>query len=238
MKASSESARKKVWLYVVWPPIASNIGSILLIGAMYAFKYATAAPQATELIQIGPSQIQFALGILIFFISWLFALLLIFQYRKSNESVRSLFSSTGNPLSFRWVPAIFLFILTNGIFAGYILYLISSMPELTYRDMPPLQIILFLVLAPITAAFTEELIWRGHIITGLELRGKKPWVAILIASISFALFHGVFLPDKLLVTFLIGIVTGIYYIRERTLLPIMFTHWLMDVWSFGVFFFR
>jgi len=238
MKTNTESVRKNVWLYIVYPPIVLNVGSILLIGIMYAIKYAISTPQSAETIQISSGQIQFALSILIFFVEWLFALLLIYKYRISNESIRSLFSSTGNPLKFRWAPAILLFILINGFFIGYILYLISSMPDLSYRDMSPLQIILFLLLTPITAAFTEELIWRGHIISGLELRGNNSWVAILISSISFALIHGIFFPDKLLVTFLIGIVTGIYYIRERTLLPIIFTHWLMDVWSFGVFFFR
>jgi membrane protease YdiL (CAAX protease family) len=238
MKTTIESERKNVWPYVVWPPIVLNAGSVLLIGAMYAFKYATSTTQSPGIIQIGSGQIQFALSILIFLVEWLFALLLIYKYRRSNESVRSLFSSTDNPLKFRWVPAILLFVFSNGIFIGYILYLISSMPDLTYRDMTPLQIILFLLLTPITAAFTEELIWRGHIISGFELRGNNSWVALLISSTSFALIHGVFFPDKLLATFLIGIVTGIYYVRERTLLPIMFTHWLMDVWSFGIFLFR
>ncbi len=112
------------------------------------------------------------------------------------------------------------------------------MPDLTYRDMNPFQGIIFILLVPVTAAFTEELIWRGHILSGFELRGKSPWVALLISAVSFALIHGVFLPDKLLVTFIVGIVTGIYYLRERSLLPIMVTHWFVDVWGFGIFLLR
>ena len=131
-----------------------------------------------------------------------------------------------------------LFILFNTIFVGYILNLIARMPDLTYRDMNPFQGILFILLLPVTAAFTEELIWRGHIISGFELRGKSSWVALLLSAISFALIHGVFLPDKLLVTFILGIVAGIYYLRERSLLPIIVTHWFVDVWSFGLFFLR
>jgi len=238
MKTKIDSERKNVWPYVVWPPIVLNVGSVLLIGAMYAFKYAISTTKSPETMQISSGHIQFALSILIFLVEWLFAFLLLYKYRKSNESVRSLFSSTGNLFEFRWVPAILLFIICNGIFIGYILYLISRMPDLTYRDMSTPQIILFLLLTPLTAAFTEEIIWRGHIITGFELRGRNSWIALLISSTSFALIHGVFFPDKLLVTFLIGIVTGIYYIRERNLFPIMFTHWVMDVWSFGIFLFR
>ena len=233
-----ESERKNVWPYIVWPPIILNIGSILLVGAMYAFKYVLSTPQSPEKFQISSSQIQFALSILIFLVEWLFALLLLFKYRKANEPIRSLFSSTGNPMHFRWGPAILLFVSVNALFAGYIFYLISRMPDLTYRDMTLFQVALFMLLTPITAAFTEELIWRGHIISGLELRGSNSWVALLISSTSFALIHGVFFPDKLLVTFLIGVLFGIYYIRQRTLLPIMVTHWIMDVWSFGIFLLR
>jgi membrane protease YdiL (CAAX protease family) len=149
-----------------------------------------------------------------------------------------LFSSTGNPMQFRWGPAILLFVSVNALFAGYIFYLISRMPDLTYRDMTLFQVALFILLTPITAAFTEELIWRGHIISGLELRGSNSWVALLISSTSFALIHGVFFPARLLVTFFVGVLFGIYYIRQRTLLPIMVTHWIIDVWSFGILLLR
>jgi membrane protease YdiL (CAAX protease family) len=45
---------------------------------------------------------------------------------------------------------------------------------------------------------------------------------------------GVFLPDKLLLAFLIGIIAGSYYVRERNLLPLMITHFVADVWTFGL----
>ena len=238
MKNKRESEVKTVWPFILIPPIVLNAGSLLLIGGMYVIRYAIAAPRSPGEIQISLSQIQFAMSILIFFVEWLFALILYFRYRRSNDSIRSLFSAKGDSLRFRWGPAILLFITLNGFFIIYILRLIAKMPDLTYRDMTPLQAVLFLALTPVTAAFTEELIWRGHIISGLELSGKRSLVAVLISSISFALFHGLFFPDKLLVTFLIGIVAGMYYTRERNLLPLIFTHWFMDVWSFGLFFFR
>jgi membrane protease YdiL (CAAX protease family) len=238
MTKELKSERKNVWPYVVWPPIILNIGGALLIGVIYAYKYATATTPLPDTVQVDFSQTQLALSAFILFVEWFFVYFLFYRYRKSNESIRSLFSRTKNLLEFRWGPAIFLFFVFNIIFVGYILYLISRMPDLTYRGMHPIQAILFILLVPVTAAFTEELIWRGHIISGFELRGKSPLAALLISAVSFALIHGVFLPDKLLVTFIIGIVTGIYYQRERNLLPIIFTHWFVDVWSFGLFFFR
>ena len=36
-------------------------------------------------------------------------------------------------------------------------------------------------------------------------------------------------------TFLFGIVTGYYYVRERNLIPLMITHAVVDFWSFGWF---
>ena len=229
---------KKVRFYVIWPPIVLNVGGVLLIAALYAYKYATSAAPTPGTVSVSYGQIQFALSVFIFFVEWFFAGLLLFRYRKANESIRSLFSRTGKLFEFRWMPAILFFVLFNTIFIGYAFYLIARMPDLSYRDMNPFQISLFMLLTPVTAAFTEELIWRGHIITGLELGGKKPWGALLISAISFSLIHGVFLPDKLVVTFLIGIVAGIYYLRERNLLPLMVTHWFVDVWSFGLFLFR
>jgi membrane protease YdiL (CAAX protease family) len=85
-----------------------------------------------------------------------------------------------------------------------------------------------------TAGFTEELIWRGYIITELEARGRGMWSAIVLAAISFALIHGIYFPVKLLVTFLLGIVAGYYYFRERKLIPLMLIHFIADLWSYGV----
>lgn len=233
-----ESVMKKVWFYIVCPPIVLNIGGLFLIAAIYAYKYAASPAPTAGTIQVSFSQIQFTLSVFIFFVEWFFAGLLIYGYRKSNVSIRPLFSRTANLFEFRWLPAILLFVLFNAIFVGYLLYLTARMPDLSYRDISPLQIGLFMLFTPLTAAFTEELIWRGHILSGLVLDGKKPGVALFISAVSFTLIHGVFLPDKLVVTFLIGFLTGMYYLRERNLLPLIVTHWFVDVWSFGVFLLR
>jgi membrane protease YdiL (CAAX protease family) len=236
MSTMVKQENRNVWPYVIWPPVILNIGAILLIGGMYAFRYAASAGSTFAVVEIGYGQIQFALSILIIIVEWFFALLLIIRYNKSGASIWGLFSRDGRIFRFRWGPAILLFIAVNAVWIIYILYLSARMPDLSYRDMNPFQISLFLLLMPITAAFTEELIWRGHIITGFELRGKKPRFALVISAASFALIHGVFFPDKVLVTFLLGLIMGFYYQRERSLVPLIITHWLLDLWSFGVFY--
>jgi membrane protease YdiL (CAAX protease family) len=138
-------------------------------------------------------------------------------------------------LGVRWPCAIWLFAAFNGLFIAYV-----PMATAIYGQWPRLQNLqvwqrLFLVLAvPLQAAFCEELIWRGHVTPVLIGHGRTRVTAILLAATSFALLHGVFLPDKLLLTFVIGIVAGTYYVRERNLLPLMITHFVADVWTFGL----
>ncbi|MGE5248871.1 MAG: CPBP family intramembrane glutamic endopeptidase [Bacteroidota bacterium] len=87
------------------------------------------------------------------------------------------------------------------------------------------------------AGFTEELFWRGFIITRVEQAGGSSKRAILLSAIGFALFHGIFFPDKVGATSLLGLVAGWYYTRERKLLPLMAAHAFMDIWSYGILLF-
>ena len=229
---------RNVWPYVIWPPVAFNIGALMLVSIMFIRIYFQVKGFNPAHFQLEYGQLQLAISALVFALEWFFALILILRYRRSGESIRDLFSREGKPFRFRWGAAILMFLAVNAIWLVYIALLARQMPELNYRDLNGWQIFLLLLLTPATAAFTEELIWRGHILTGFNLRGKKRWAALAISSVSFALIHGVFFPDKLLFTFLIGLILGYYYQRERVLLPLMITHWVMDIWSFGIFYFR
>lgn len=229
---------RNVWPYVIWPPIAFNIGALMLVSVMYIRIFTQAKGIVPAHFQLEYGQLQLTISALVFALEWFFAVILILRYRRSGESIRRLFSRDGNPLRFHWGAAILMFFAVNAIWLVYIALLARQMPELNYRDLNGWQIFLLLLLTPATAAFTEELIWRGHILTGFNLRGKKRWAALVISSVSFALIHGVFFPDKLLFTFLIGLILGYYYQRERVLIPLMITHWVMDIWSFGIFYFR
>jgi membrane protease YdiL (CAAX protease family) len=138
-------------------------------------------------------------------------------------------------LGFRWLPALVLFIVFNVLFVLYI-PLVSAL----YGQWPSFSQLglwqrLFILLAvPVQAAFCEELIWRGHIIPELKARGRTDFSAILLSALSFALIHGIFLIDKLLLTFILGLVTGFYYLRERNLIPLMVSHYIADLWTFAL----
>jgi len=227
---------RNVWPYVVWPPIAFNIGAMVLGSAMFIGIYISTKGSQPASFELDYGRFQLGISALVFALEWFFALVLILRYKRSGESIRKLFSRDGNPFRFRWSAAILMFISVNAVWLVYIALLARQMPDLSYRSLAGWQIFLLLLLTPATAAFTEELIWRGHILTGFNLRGKKPWVALVVSAASFALIHGVFFPDKLLATFLLGLIMGYYYQNERNLVPLMVTHWLLDLWSFGVFY--
>lgn len=132
------------------------------------------------------------------------------------------------------MPAVSVFIAFNMAFAVYVVvyeWVLGGWP--TFEGWTAWQRVLMISFVPVTAGFCEELIWRGYIITRLEARGQRRWSAILLSAISFALSHG-FLPDKLLVTLLLGIVGGLYYTRERNLVPLMLAHMVVDLWRFAL----
>ncbi len=238
MNKERKPESRNVWPYVIWPPIAFNIGAMILVSVMYISIYVATKGVEPAHFELDYGRLQLGINALVFALEWFFALVLILRYKRSGDSIRKLFSQDGSPFRFRWGAAILMFISVNAIWMVYITLLARQMPDLNYRSLSGWQMILLLVLTPTTAAFTEELIWRGHILTGFDLRGKKPLAALVISSVSFALIHGVFFPDKLLFTFLIGLILGFYYQKERILLPLMITHWVMDLWSFGIFYFR
>jgi membrane protease YdiL (CAAX protease family) len=231
MTVKTASRASPLWVYAVLPPVILNIAAIILFGGYYALQ----AIQPAFVSRISQDQIQFIVYLVIFLTEWSFAILLMRQERAKGGNLAALIAPGGDIWDFRWPMAILLFAVFNALFIAYI-PLVSAL----YGEWPRLDEIqlwqrLFLVIAvPIQAAFCEELIWRGHLIPSLVARGRSERAAIILSAISFALLHGVFLVDKLLLTFLLGIIAGIYYLRERNLLPLMITHLIADVWTFGL----
>lgn len=82
------------------------------------------------------------------------------------------------------------------------------------------EIGLWYVLTPILAASLEETIWRGYIMPRLQ----GVWRSLLFASLSFALFHGVYYPLAVVATFLQGLVWGWIYRRTSSTVPSMVLH--------------
>lgn len=221
--------KEKLWVYSVLPIIILNLGILLAIVTYFAL----AATQPTVVAGFSQGQLSFGLSIFICIVEWTFTGLLIRQIHWTG--VRDLIAPRTALWKFRGLPALAVFVALNAIFAGYVVFVAWANGS-WYRieGLDAWQKIMMLTFLPFTAGFCEELIWRGYILTRLEVRGYGLAKVIVLSAISFALIHGITLPDKLLTTFLFGIVAGLYYARERNLIPLMITHIFMDVWSFGL----
>lgn len=224
--------RRRLGLYTWLPAILLNLGSACLFGVFYAMMYAYGSGSAVGAAVLTPGGMQFWLSVFIFVVEWSLAIALLLSLKPSGITLHQLVAPQGSLGQFRWFPAILLFAAVNALMLFYMLALYVFWGSVGYEGLAFWQRAAMILLIPITAAFCEELIWRGYILPAYLSSGKR-WRAILITAISFSLIHGVFLPDKLLMTFIFGVLTGYYYTVERNLLPLFITHWFVDFWSYG-----
>ncbi len=81
----------------------------------------------------------------------------------------------------------------------------------------------------LTAGVTEELIFRGYILTRLEQRFKNPVIAVIASSLLFSALHYKYGSlHELIFAFLIGIIFSVYYVKYRNIKALMLVHFLID----------
>jgi membrane protease YdiL (CAAX protease family) len=89
---------------------------------------------------------------------------------------------------------------------------------------------LLMVFTVLTAGVTEELIFRGYLLSRLEWLLKNRYAAILISSILFGLAHYRYGTVKNVVgAFVIGLVLALYYDKYRNIKVTMIFHFLWDL---------
>jgi len=169
-----------------------------------------------------------SLQYLVFIIEWVVAFIVIGRLRRQGLPLKGFIMPRKE---FKWIPAFLVFVSLNMLLIVYLLYPLIPIPSMGHLSL--LQLLFFLALLPVTAGFVEELIWRGYFIEKLLAKGYSEWKTILFSSISFAFIHGL-LVDKLIVTFLFGLIAGIYYLRERNLVVLMGTHTVVDIVGFAL----
>lgn len=120
-------------------------------------------------------------------------------------------------------------IVGSGIFSALIKYIglhqESSALKSLYSSSIPLK--LFVV---VTAAITEELIFRGYLIPRLQLFFKGKWLPVVISALIFGLAHlsyGTWI--NLLVPVLVGLVFGWYYQKYCNIKILMICHFIIDL---------
>jgi len=234
MATDARTKKEKVWLYIVVPVILFNALPLFVFGAFFAAAFQRSGG-SDAFSNVDTAQPLFWLYVGIAILNLGMALFVIAKLNREGTSIAELLAPGGRIFQFEWKPDILLFIAFNLIFALYIAgYILLTGQWPSYRGLDDWQRIIFIVLFPILAGFAEELFWRGFIIRRLQSQGHTARRAIMFSAIGFALIHGVYMPDKLLITFLIGLLNGFYYVREQRLVPLMFAHAFVDTWTFGL----
>ncbi len=81
----------------------------------------------------------------------------------------------------------------------------------------------------ITAGITEELIFRGYILSRLSLMLKNQYLALTISAALFAYVHlGYHSVSEIIFTFLFGMIVGYHYLKYRNLKVLIFVHFSYD----------
>jgi membrane protease YdiL (CAAX protease family) len=97
------------------------------------------------------------------------------------------------------------------------------------------RLAMFLVIAWSSAAFGEEMLFRGFFLTRFEaiLGGTRTAVvlAVVLQAALFGVSHYKQGPTGIWVTGMVGLVFGIFYARGRGLWPLILAHGLMDTVS-------
>jgi hypothetical protein len=90
--------------------------------------------------------------------------------------------------------------------------------------VPPLLWLALVVCAPLT----EECLFRGFLLRGLEASPIGPWGAIGVTSVLWAAAHFQYEAPELLIVFAVGILLGLARLRTRSLYPCILLHALMN----------
>jgi len=102
--------------------------------------------------------------------------------------------------------------------------------KLMVGNLPWWSKLYMVAIAPFTAGIFEEIIWRGYGIDTLEKRiGSNK--AVLVQAIAFGFWHGI--SFHIIITFIIGLVYGLVYLRKRKLLQLTLAHIVTDVVGFA-----
>jgi membrane protease YdiL (CAAX protease family) len=232
VRGALTTSTDRLWAYLILPVIALLLVSTLAYGTYFALL--AMRPEVATPFPAG--QVTFGLYLLMAIIEWSLAISIIRRLRRAGGSAMQLIAPNRHPWSFRWLPAVLVFVAVNLVMA-LMMFALSSLERATtapsyYEGLQTWQLLLFLVVVPFSAGFCEELVWRGYVISRLEALGRGRWTTIFLSAISFALIHS---PLHWPFTFTFGALTGYYYTRERNLLHLMISRAVVDFWSFGWF---
>jgi uncharacterized protein len=93
---------------------------------------------------------------------------------------------------------------------------------------------MYIFIISLTAGVTEELVFRGYLLTRLSEFFKEPHIPAIISSALFAILHyGYYSLAQLLGTFFFGVFFSIFYIKYRNIHALIIAHFLIDLIAFS-----
>ena len=162
---------------------------------------------------------------------------LLYIYARKAEHQDFLLWDEHYPVEFYFKWVILLYLLT---FAAQI---VSAIPvwfgwhDNTVIIMKWMRIIVsrywLLLFCAITAGITEELIFRGYLLTRLQQLFKNTYLPVIISATLFSVLHlSYFNLREIIFTFLVGIITGVHYQRFRNIHVLIVMHFFVDFVAF------
>lgn len=91
---------------------------------------------------------------------------------------------------------------------------------------------LSIIYAALSAAFMEEIIFRGLLFKMLKSHIAKTWLILIIANLIFASIHWCLGSGKLISTFIMGIIISLVYLRKGRLSDAILTHLVINILAF------
>jgi membrane protease YdiL (CAAX protease family) len=120
-----------------------------------------------------------------------------------------------------WVPAHEVSVLQQRLLgAPQAIVESAELFEQTLKVMPFALVLLFIAVIP---AVSEELLFRGFLLSGLRSSAHK-WTAIIVTAVVFAVFHFFFF--RFAVTAVLGVVLAYLCWQSRSVIPAIVTHFL------------
>ena len=91
---------------------------------------------------------------------------------------------------------------------------------------------ILLVFTCITAGVTEELLFRGFLLSRIKMLTKSNWIAVFLSALMFGLAHfGYDNFNRMFFPFIIGLIFGSFYVKYRSISVLIACHIIMDLYS-------
>lgn len=187
-----------------------------VVGVQAAWQYATGSSQSATMLITASAVYSVLLLALFLWRRW--AVLSAAWFRTANKGVLfwAAIAAMGTLLPFTWMQEL--------------------LPELddstaeTYRSIAhaPLGYLTLCLFAP----FVEETVFRGAILRSLLDTKMKPWAAVAISAVLFAVVH--VNVAQMPHAFIVGILLGWMYCRTDSILPGVAFHWVNNTVVYAV----